>query len=118
MIQNITNTTNLVGHVIPDCLVFKDKVMELARQGKISLEEDSAATNAITIKSGYFNGNKDACNTAHGDDTASNEDTLLEKEDSSNADDCMSTITFTDEYLLLGSKPHNRPLFVVGYIRE
>ncbi|KAL0337531.1 UNVERIFIED_CONTAM: hypothetical protein Scaly_2028200 [Sesamum calycinum] len=30
----------------------------------------------------------------------------------------MSTITFTDEDLLLGSKPHNRPLFVAGYVRE
>ena len=27
-------------------------------------------------------------------------------------------ITFTDENLLLGFKPHNRPLFVTGYIRE
>ncbi|KAK4383996.1 hypothetical protein Sango_2737900 [Sesamum angolense] len=41
---------------------------------------------------------------------------LFEKEDSSNADDCISTITFTDEDVLLGSKPHNRPLFVAGYI--
>ncbi|KAL0428086.1 UNVERIFIED_CONTAM: hypothetical protein Slati_2983400 [Sesamum latifolium] len=89
--------------------------MQLARQGKISLEEDSAATNAITIKNGYFDGNKDACNTTYGDDT---EDTLLEKEDSSDADGCMSTITFTNEDLLLGSKPHNRPLFVAGYVRE
>ncbi|KAL0457865.1 UNVERIFIED_CONTAM: hypothetical protein Slati_0413700 [Sesamum latifolium] len=64
----------------------EDKVMQLARQGKTSLEEDSAATNAITIKSGYFDSNKDACNTAHRDDT---KDTLLEKEDSSDADDCM-----------------------------
>ncbi|KAL0281863.1 UNVERIFIED_CONTAM: hypothetical protein Sangu_2985500 [Sesamum angustifolium] len=39
----------LVGHPIQDCFVFKDKVMQLARQGKISLEEDSAATNVITI---------------------------------------------------------------------
>ncbi|KAK4404339.1 hypothetical protein Sango_0802500 [Sesamum angolense] len=30
----------------------------------------------------------------------------------------MSTFTFTDEDLLLGSKPHNRPLFVIGYVRE
>ncbi|KAL0406507.1 UNVERIFIED_CONTAM: hypothetical protein Slati_3964600 [Sesamum latifolium] len=30
----------------------------------------------------------------------------------------MSTITVTDEDLLLGSKPHNRPLFVAGYVRE
>ncbi|CAL8134869.1 unnamed protein product [Prunus armeniaca] len=29
-----------------------------------------------------------------------------------------TSITFTDEDLLLGSKPHNRPLFVLGYIRE
>jgi hypothetical protein len=31
---------------------------------------------------------------------------------------CHGKITFTDEDLLLGSKPHNRPLFVSGYIRE
>jgi len=27
-------------------------------------------------------------------------------------------VTFTDDELLLGSKPHNRPLFVAGYIKE
>ncbi|KAL0362079.1 UNVERIFIED_CONTAM: hypothetical protein Scaly_1163100 [Sesamum calycinum] len=48
----------------------------------------------------------------HGDNITS------KKEDSSNADDCMSTITFTDEDMLLESKPHNRPLFVAGYVRE
>jgi len=31
---------------------------------------------------------------------------------------CNMTITFSDDDLLLGSKPHNRPLFVTGYIRE
>ncbi|KAL0416126.1 UNVERIFIED_CONTAM: putative protein K02A2.6 [Sesamum latifolium] len=92
--------------------MFKDKVMQLAHQGKISLEEDSAVANAITIESGYFKSNKNSCNVMHGDDI---EDTLLEKEDSSDTDDCMSTITFTDEDLLLGSKPQNRPLFVAGY---
>ncbi|KAM2767172.1 hypothetical protein COP1_023000 [Malus domestica] len=29
-----------------------------------------------------------------------------------------NAIHFTDEDLLLGSKPHNRPLFVSGYVRE
>ncbi|KAI5342997.1 hypothetical protein L3X38_010873 [Prunus dulcis] len=29
-----------------------------------------------------------------------------------------ASITFTNEDLLLGSKPHNRPLFVSGYVRE
>ncbi|KAL0298857.1 UNVERIFIED_CONTAM: hypothetical protein Sradi_6545500 [Sesamum radiatum] len=92
--------------------------MQLARQGKISLEEDSAAINVITIESGHVDGNKDSCKATHGDNITSNEDTLFEKEDSSDIDDCMSTITFTDEDLLLGSKPHNRPLFVAGYVRE
>ncbi|KAL0349907.1 UNVERIFIED_CONTAM: hypothetical protein Sradi_4139900 [Sesamum radiatum] len=92
--------------------------MQLARQGKISLEEDSAVTNVITIESEHVNYNKDSCNATHGDNITSNEDTLFEKEDSSDTDDCMSTITFTDEDLLLGSKPHNRPLFVAGYVRE
>ena len=31
---------------------------------------------------------------------------------------CNTGVTFTDDDLLLGSKPHNRPLFVTGYIRE
>ncbi|KAL0444370.1 UNVERIFIED_CONTAM: hypothetical protein Slati_2159700 [Sesamum latifolium] len=105
----------LVGHTIQNCFVFKDKVMQLARQGKISLEEDFAAANVIMIKKGYLDSNKNSCNVVHGDDI---KDQLLEKEDSSDTDDCMSTITFTDEDLLLGSKPHNRPLFVVGYVRE
>ncbi|KAL0309077.1 UNVERIFIED_CONTAM: hypothetical protein Sradi_5850000 [Sesamum radiatum] len=109
---------HLVGHAIQDCFVFKDKVMQLALQGKISLEEDFATKNAITVESGYFDGNKDSCNAAHEDDTTNNEDTLLEKEDSFDADDFMSTITFTDEDLLLVSKPHNRPLFVAEYVRE
>ncbi|KAL0305091.1 UNVERIFIED_CONTAM: hypothetical protein Sangu_3052200 [Sesamum angustifolium] len=108
----------LVGHVIQDCFVFKYKVMQLARQGKISLEEDSATTNVIIVESGYFDDNKDSYNVAHGDDTTNNKDTSLGKEDSSDADDCMSSITFTDEDLLLESRPHNCPFFVVGYVRE
>ncbi|KAL0375731.1 UNVERIFIED_CONTAM: hypothetical protein Scaly_0690700 [Sesamum calycinum] len=61
---------------------------------------------------------KDLYNAAHGNDTTSNEDTLLKKEDSFDADDCISTITFTDEDLLLRPKLHNNPLFVVRYTRE
>ncbi|KAL0416389.1 UNVERIFIED_CONTAM: hypothetical protein Slati_3470800 [Sesamum latifolium] len=59
--------------------------------------------------------NKNSCNVVHGDDI---EDELLEEEDSSDTDVCLSTITFTDEDLLLGSKPHNHTLFVAGYVRE
>ncbi|KAK4400680.1 hypothetical protein Sango_1174100 [Sesamum angolense] len=42
----------LNGYTIQDHFVFKDKVMQLARQCKISLEEDSGTTNAISVKSG------------------------------------------------------------------
>ena len=31
---------------------------------------------------------------------------------------CSPDLTFTDDDLLLGSKPHNRPLYVSGYARE
>ena len=31
---------------------------------------------------------------------------------------CNTAITFSDDDLLLDSKPHNHPLFVTGYIRE
>ncbi|KAL0463616.1 UNVERIFIED_CONTAM: hypothetical protein Slati_0249200 [Sesamum latifolium] len=104
----------LVGHAIQDCFVFNDKLMQLARQGKFSLEEDSAATNLVSTKCGSLDGKRVSCNTTH----TVNEDSLLEKKDSSNANDCMSTITFTDEDLLLGSKHHNRPLFVARYAHE
>ncbi|KAL0462191.1 UNVERIFIED_CONTAM: hypothetical protein Slati_0106700 [Sesamum latifolium] len=104
----------LVGHAIQDCFVFKDKVMQLARQGKISLEEDSAATDLVSTKCGSLDDKRASYNTTH----TINEDSLQEKKDSSNTNECMSTIIFTDEDLLLGSKPHNRPLFVAGYARE
>jgi len=31
---------------------------------------------------------------------------------------CNTDVAFTDDNLLLGSKPHNHPLFMVGYIKE
>ncbi|CAL2228166.1 unnamed protein product [Prunus armeniaca] len=44
----------------------------------------------------------------------------LEPESQDRAICCVTcaSITFTDEDLLLGSKPHNRPLFVSRYVRE
>ncbi|KAL0463336.1 UNVERIFIED_CONTAM: hypothetical protein Slati_0221200 [Sesamum latifolium] len=44
----------LVGHSIHDCFIFKDKVMQLTCQEKISLEEDNEASNLITITFGSF----------------------------------------------------------------
>ena len=31
---------------------------------------------------------------------------------------CMSTITFTEDDMMLGEKEHNRPLMVTGYIND
>ena len=40
------------------------------------------------------------------------------EDESHNCAKCCAAITFTDEDLQLGSKLHNRPLFVIGYMRE
>ena len=40
------------------------------------------------------------------------------EDESHNCAKCCIAIAFTDEDFQLGSKPHNRPLFVTGYIRE
>ncbi|KAL2505267.1 Uncharacterized protein Adt_20888 [Abeliophyllum distichum] len=43
---------------------------------------------------------------------------VLELIKSTTYQDCMATITFNDDDLQLGSRLHNRPLYVSGYIRE
>ena len=40
------------------------------------------------------------------------------EDESHNCAKCYTTIAFIDEDLQLGSKPHNWPLFVTGYIQE
>ena len=40
------------------------------------------------------------------------------EDESHNCAKCFAAITFTNEDLELGSKPHNQPLFLIGYIRE
>ncbi|KAL0396150.1 UNVERIFIED_CONTAM: hypothetical protein Scaly_0063400 [Sesamum calycinum] len=111
----------LVGHPIHDCFIFKVKVMELARQGKISLEEDNAASNLITITFGSFKvmtglGDKVSCNMTQEEETLRREDYFPNMEISD--EESMLAMTFTDEDLLLGSKLHNRPLFVTCYAHE
>ena len=39
----------LISHPIQDCFVFKEKVMKLVREGKISLDEESANVNTISF---------------------------------------------------------------------
>ncbi|KAL0438959.1 UNVERIFIED_CONTAM: hypothetical protein Slati_2378900, partial [Sesamum latifolium] len=94
----------------------------LARQGKISLEEDNAASNLISITFRSFDvmiagiGDKVSCNMTQEEETLLGEDYFSNMEISD--EESISAMTFTDEDLLLGSKPHNRPLFVTCYARE
>ncbi|KAH0712097.1 hypothetical protein KY289_008056 [Solanum tuberosum] len=41
----------LVGHPIEKCFVFKDKIMDLAREGKIELEDEKLSSNQVTVAS-------------------------------------------------------------------
>ncbi|KAL0293695.1 UNVERIFIED_CONTAM: Retrovirus-related Pol polyprotein from transposon [Sesamum calycinum] len=70
-----------------------------------------------------------SCCTTHGEEVAQREDDSsqalihapvegLSHTCANNSLSCVANITFTDEDLLLGSTPHNRPLFVTGYTRE
>lgn len=110
----------LVGHLIHDCFVFKDKVIRLVQQVKISLEEDSAVTNLVTY--GPFDELDDYCFNLSCNTTNNEEETLedghLDEKTNDTLYECMSTMMFSDEDLLLGSRPRNRPLFVTCYACE
>ncbi|KAM3016254.1 hypothetical protein FF2_000296 [Malus domestica] len=54
----------------------------------------------------------------HGVQESKNESLRLQPHECATCCATEDTIHFTDEDLLLGSKPHNRPLFVSGYVRE
>ncbi|KAH0665732.1 hypothetical protein KY285_026938 [Solanum tuberosum] len=41
----------LVGHPIEKCFVFKDKIMDLAREGKIELEDEKLSSNQVSVAS-------------------------------------------------------------------
>ncbi|KAL0439167.1 UNVERIFIED_CONTAM: hypothetical protein Slati_2399700 [Sesamum latifolium] len=99
--------------------------MQLARQGKISLEEDNAASNLITATFGSFDvvmqymvelEDKVSFNMTQQEETPFGEDYLSNTKISN--EQCMSTMTFTDEDLLRGSKAHNRSLFITCYAHE
>ncbi|XP_057775222.1 uncharacterized protein LOC130994205 [Salvia miltiorrhiza] len=101
----------LVGHPIHDCFIFKDKVMRLTQEGKISLEEDYVVANMVSADlSDIIEGIEIMYDTSNQVDEA--------PELNANEDDDAFTITFSDEDRQLGSEPHNRPLFVSCYTQE
>ncbi|KAI3457318.1 hypothetical protein Pfo_013981 [Paulownia fortunei] len=104
---------HLVGHPIHDCFIFKDKVMQLARQGKISLEEDNATANLITIEFGFTNvimENVPRCSDDGKLDYDNNISCNMTSEQKISSNEVCLFIAW--------SKPHNRPLFITGYTRE
>ncbi|KAL0381095.1 UNVERIFIED_CONTAM: hypothetical protein Sangu_0173800 [Sesamum angustifolium] len=86
--------------------------MQLAHQEKISLEEDNAASNLITITFRSFDvmmknmaelGDRVSCDMTHEEESFSGEDYFSNMEISD--EKSMPAMTFTDEDLLLGSNP-------------
>ncbi|XP_030934588.1 uncharacterized protein LOC115960030 [Quercus lobata] len=135
----------LIGHPIEQCFVLKDKIMELAHQGKITFDDEVATANLamvastttftyFTIQFGSFEPievkmafspvpvpedyifSSLTCYQISGEEDSSDSEEEIERAIMYRA--YWSSIIFTDDDRLLGSKIHNRPLFVTGYIRE
>ncbi|PIN01384.1 hypothetical protein CDL12_26105 [Handroanthus impetiginosus] len=109
---------HLVGHPIHNCFFFKDKIMQLAYQRKISLEEYKVTTNLISVEAGSHHSNTASCNATSEQKISFDEACCPKAETCNKIEECMSAMNFTDDDLLLGSKPHNKPLFVAGYAQE
>ena len=133
----------LIGHPIEQCFVLKDKIMELAHQGKIMFDDEVATANLamvalttistiLTIQFGSFEPIEvkvpfslvpvledyiflsRTCYQVNGEEDSSNSKEETERAIVYRA--YWSSIIFTDDDCLLGSKIHNRPLFGIGYI--
>jgi hypothetical protein len=62
-----------------------------------------------------------SCYAIHDKESKENNDECIDKEkinSSANLSSCIAEITFTNDGLLLGLMPHNRPLFVTSYVQE
>ena len=136
---------HLIGHPIEQCFVLKDKIMELAHQWKITFGDEVAAANlamvasttistVLTIQFGSFKPIKVKVPFSPvpvPEDYIFSSLTYYQisgEEDSSDSEEetkwaivykaYWSSIIFTDDDRLLGSKIHNRSLFVTGYVWE
>lgn len=106
----------LVGHPIHDCFILKYKVMQLARQGKITLEDDNAAANQVTTPwNEIYDKDKVSCYVTNLQESPFNEVCRSKNEVK---EDCEAILAFTDEDIPFGPIFHNRPLFVTGYSCE
>ncbi|PIN10178.1 hypothetical protein CDL12_17234 [Handroanthus impetiginosus] len=100
----------VVSYPIEKCFVFKDKIMALAKEGKIIFDtEDVANASLVSVMVTQKELLEHEVKTIY---------TISCEEESTHSVPCCTTITFSDEDLLLGSKPHNRSLFVPGFMQE
>ncbi|PIN26241.1 hypothetical protein CDL12_01008 [Handroanthus impetiginosus] len=102
----------VMSHPIEKCFVFKDKIMALAKEGKIIRDTEDVA-NASLISVVVTENTKELL-----EHEVKTSYTISCEEENSSSVPCCTTISFTDEDLLLGSKPHNRPLFVSRFMQE
>ena len=132
---------HLIGQPIEQCFVLKDKIMELAHQGKITFDDEVGTANLamvasttistiLTIQFGSFKPievkvpfspmpvpenyifSSLTCYQVSGEEDSS--DSKEETERAIVYRAYWSSIIFTNDDRLLGSKIHNRPLFVTG----
>ncbi|PIN20544.1 hypothetical protein CDL12_06762 [Handroanthus impetiginosus] len=94
----------LVEHPIHDYFIFKDN-------------EDKATMNLIAVEVGIHHVDIVSCNTSE-QKVSSNEACCSKVETHGMIEECMLALTFIDDNLLLNSKSHNMPLFMVGYAHE
>ncbi|PIM97563.1 hypothetical protein CDL12_29966 [Handroanthus impetiginosus] len=102
----------VVSHPIGKYFIFKDKIMALAKEEKIVLDTKDVA-NASPVSVMVTENTKELL-----EHEVKTTYTISSEEESPHSIPCFTTITFSDEDLLLGSKPHNGPLFISGFMQE
>ncbi|XP_070016018.1 uncharacterized protein [Nicotiana sylvestris] len=132
-----------ISHPLEKCFVFTDKVMDLACEKKIVLEDEKSSANQVSITFGSFSldelcslkgiKNEELLVNNKVEDDQPDDD---EGEEKSNVlllapsleklidstpqevDACEEKFTFTNDDLLLGNTLHNHPLYLIGYMRD
>ncbi|XP_070022559.1 uncharacterized protein [Nicotiana sylvestris] len=104
----------LVSHSLEKCFVFKDKVMDLAYEKKIMLEDDKISHESIDAS--CCHADKEEEKSYDLPLTPSSEKLVESIPQEVNA--CEEKTTFTNDNLLLDDTHHNHPLYLVVYMRD
>ncbi|GAA0158373.1 hypothetical protein LIER_15421 [Lithospermum erythrorhizon] len=140
---NFCKYHRILGHPIEKCFIFKERVMDLARKGAITLEEDKVSSNHITLtivqctevkvpadfwESKLILGkvwadysddeDHEACHVCVEDDEDSTTAEVLRMTLPALSSLQTFAITFTDGDLPQEDGTHNKPLYVSDYVNE